>query len=484
MKKIICLIMILWMAAFSSATIIHIPADYPTIQQGINASADGDTVLVQPGTYVENLVLDSVNVTLGSLFLITEDTSYITTTIIDGDSSDAVVTFLHNIDSTACITGFTIQNGFSNSTGAGIVCRYGASPTISSNLIKDNISSGCSGVLSLQSNPVIANNTIINNRGDEGIGICSINPDGQIIVNNIISNNEDWNQGGHGGGIYVYSGVNLTLSNNIISQNEIYECGAIYIQSSDGIINNNLVTYNISSIGGAIAVQSSMLEIYNNTFSNNYSEYEVGGFAVRETSSVVFYNNICWGDSSLFPYGAKEIWVDDLSYIQSSYNNIQDTLWPGVGNLSVDPLFCDPGNGDFHLMFMLCDDTLDSPCIDAGDPDIADSLLDCSWGLGGWRSDMGAYGGGGDLSDLCQYVVGDANNSGEFNGLDVIYGVAYFKGGLPPPYECECTPGNVWYVAGDVNASCNYNGLDITYAVAYFKGGSHPEPCADCPPAN
>jgi hypothetical protein len=45
-------------------------------------------------------------------------------------------------------------------------------------------------------------------------------------------------------------------------------------------------------------------------------------------------------------------------------------------------------------MFTACGDPYDSPCIDAGHPDILDSLLDCSWGLGGLRSDMGAYGGG------------------------------------------------------------------------------------------
>ncbi len=84
----------------------------------------------------------------------------------------------------------------------------------------------------------------------------------------------------------------------------------------------------------------------------------------------------------------------------------------------------------------------------------------------------------------CEYAVGDVNDSGSLNGLDVTYGVAFFKGGSVPPYECECTPGNTWYVAGDVNASCSYNGLDITYLVNYFKGGSDVEPCADCPPIN
>jgi plastocyanin len=82
----------------------------------------------------------------------------------------------------------------------------------------------------------------------------------------------------------------------------------------------------------------------------------------------------------------------------------------------------------------------------------------------------------------CDYVVGDVNNSGGYNGLDVTYGVNYFKGGPPPPYECECTTGNSWFVAGDVNASCSYNGLDVTYGVSYLKGGPAPQPCADCPP--
>lgn len=91
-------------------------------------------------------------------------------------------------------------------------------------------------------------------------------------------------------------------------------------------------------------------------------------------------------------------------------------------------------------------------------------------------------GGGGGTGAGCDYVVGDVNNSGGYNGLDITYGVSFFKGGPLPPYTCECTPGNSWYVAGDVNASCSYNGLDITYGVSYFKGGAGPNPCADCPP--
>ncbi len=82
----------------------------------------------------------------------------------------------------------------------------------------------------------------------------------------------------------------------------------------------------------------------------------------------------------------------------------------------------------------------------------------------------------------CDYVVGDVNGSDTYNGLDITFGVAYFKGGTPPAFECECPTGNTWFVSGDVNGSCSYNGLDITYGVSYLKGGSALQPCPDCPP--
>ncbi|UCC78825.1 MAG: serine hydrolase [Candidatus Zixiibacteriota bacterium] len=85
------------------------------------------------------------------------------------------------------------------------------------------------------------------------------------------------------------------------------------------------------------------------------------------------------------------------------------------------------------------------------------------------------------LRSICDYVTGDVNGSDSYNGLDITYGVAFFKGGPAPTYECECPPHGTWFVSGDVNGSCSYNGLDITYGVAYFKGGPAPIPCPDCP---
>jgi hypothetical protein len=89
---------------------------------------------------------------------------------------------------------------------------------------------------------------------------------------------------------------------------------------------------------------------------------------------------------------------------------------------------------------------------------------------------------------LCPYIPGDANGNGTFNGLDLTYLVAYFKGGPPPPGPnchpyCPNQP-DPFYAAADFNGDCEVNGLDITFFMAFSKG-RYPNIryCPDCPPA-
>jgi WD40 repeat protein len=89
-------------------------------------------------------------------------------------------------------------------------------------------------------------------------------------------------------------------------------------------------------------------------------------------------------------------------------------------------------------------------------------------------------------SSGCQYVAGDINGNGSANGIDVTFGVAFFKGGTPPPIDCNppCVGvADPFYAAGDVNGNCAFNGIDITFYVAYLKGL---QPallfCQSCPP--
>jgi hypothetical protein len=175
------------------ARVINVPADYATIQAGIDSSADGDTVLVAPGTYYENINFNGHNIVLGSNFLTTGDTSYIESTIIDGDSVGTVLTFNHGEDSTAALIGFTIKH--SNITGPismGITCQDSVNPFILHNIIKENAGPCGGGIYCYYASPTIENNKIINNSTlrDAGYGggiYCEAsNP---VIRNNLISGN-------------------------------------------------------------------------------------------------------------------------------------------------------------------------------------------------------------------------------------------------------------------------------------------------------
>ena len=149
---------------------------------------------------------------------------------------------------------------------------------------------------------------------------------------------------------------------------------------------------------------------------------------------------------------------------------IMATSYAPAQNYSIDKYVIGGGGGEMSSTGYSVNGTVGQPVI--GPSSSTGYVLNAGFWTGG-----GATGGSG-----CDYAVGDVNNSGGYNGLDITYGVNFFKGGSAPPYECECTPGNTWFVSGDVNSSCSYNGLDITYGVNYFKGGSGPIPCSDCPP--
>ena len=82
MKKYLLLLLCVPLIGIGQTTLL-VPSQYNTIQNAINASVTGDTVLVSPGTYYENINFNGNNIVLASHYLLSNDTSYITSTIID-----------------------------------------------------------------------------------------------------------------------------------------------------------------------------------------------------------------------------------------------------------------------------------------------------------------------------------------------------------------------------------------------------------------
>jgi hypothetical protein len=368
--------------SISKATIINIPADYITIQEGINASSNGDTVLVQPGNYEENINFTGHNITLGSLFLTTGDENYIQQTIIDGDSAGTVVTFDNGETNAAVLTGFTIRAGLAF-FGAGIFCT-GSSPVVSHNIITEN--------------------EAYQQEQGEGGGIAAVYSN-MILLNNVITANYATGAlGGYGGGVSCgYSNI-LFIGNDISGNTAGWGGGGIYCYSSAPTFYNNTITKNRGIFyGGGLYLDEASPMLVNNTFSENIARWVDGGaMYIVNNSNPVITNTILWADSAL--EDGDELYIEFGSPILS-YCNIEGG-WGGTGNIDSFPMFRDPENGDFHLMSTDCGNQDDSPCIDAGDPMIVDSLLDCMGGLGLASSDMGAYGGGDSVSTAITDITG------------------------------------------------------------------------------
>ena len=115
--------------------------DFTTIQEGINASVDSDTVLVYPGTYYENIIYNGKNITVASLELTTNDPAYISSTVIDGQQQQSCVRVM-SFETTAQIQGFTITNGWGSqwyqSDGGGVHVRGAYQQPTSFSITKDS----------------------------------------------------------------------------------------------------------------------------------------------------------------------------------------------------------------------------------------------------------------------------------------------------------------------------------------------------------
>ena len=154
---------------------------YTSIQSAVQSSAHGDTVLVYPGTYMENVNYSGKNITIASLELTTGDPSYRQTTIIDGNHNGATVRSIDPI-SNAGLFGFTIINGsgvdmiYGGATytrGGGIYVNYASSFQLNSCIINDNYASLSGGGVYVRNGTIFMSDCLITrNSSGSGGGIC------------------------------------------------------------------------------------------------------------------------------------------------------------------------------------------------------------------------------------------------------------------------------------------------------------------------
>jgi hypothetical protein len=352
-------------------TIRRVPQDYPTVQAAIDASVDGDTVLVSAGTYAERIDFLHKDITVEGV----EDQS---SPILDGGGVGVVVAMATDPGETPVFRGFTVRNGgddggIDTSGGPALIeyntvtgnffCDGGAveaafsSATIQENLIWGNEQQGCSGGvggggISLRGAgtvSVLDNVIALNSHGSRGGGIGLFAAGAPTIAGNDLYHNSG---GVEGGGISMVNSSNALILNNMIFGNQAAEGGGIYWLVPFGepgprVVNNTIAT-NSATAGLAIFADGYdvMARVENNVLAGPGAStvLHCGDFN-DPNPPVITFNDVFNGGSG------------------PGYGGICSDQTGQNGNISADPLFEDPA-GDFHLR-------RGSPAVDGARNDIA-----------------------------------------------------------------------------------------------------------------
>jgi hypothetical protein len=368
---------------------LNVPLNYPTIQTAINAATNGDIVLVEEGTYMENINFQGKAITVASRFLVDDSLSHINNTIIDGSQpthpdSGSVVKFITGEDTTSVLCGFTITGGsgtfvpanppnppYNLRIGGGICINSNVGARIINNIIEQNIIStndfaagggiysegpGGNGFSIIEDN-IIRNNIADGNTDVSMGGGIFMGGSGRIVRNTIDGNtcsSTNSNISTVGGGVrfWAFVGQDTTfclLEDNIISNNKsVSAAGSAYgggintngctITMRRNIVTKNIVQSNILSVGaglhvGGVGYLENILEC--NLFSqNNYigSGSCYGGGLHIYYSNPIVANNIFYSNEATFGGGIN---VNDNAHPEFRNNVIlSNTATSGGGGIS------------------------------------------------------------------------------------------------------------------------------------------------------
>ncbi|MGB5287500.1 MAG: T9SS type A sorting domain-containing protein [Ignavibacteriaceae bacterium] len=242
-------------------------------------------------------------------------------------------------------------------------------------------------------NKALQNETATFWLGGNGGGLCILGSKG-TFTNNIIQHNEvsAVNSSFSPGVLFDYPPDEVYFRNNIVSHNTFSGAGACYgggfaVWDGSPTIENNLFEKNKATFGGGgwIGDAFSFAKIINNTIIKNHAEQKGGAIYTKSAAPTVM-NSILWNNHA--PEGS-EIYVESGT-IDVTYSDVMGG-WAGTGNINANPML-------ISLFSLL---KHNSPCIDAGNPDVIYNDPESPWhsgyamfpARGLVRNDMGAYGG-------------------------------------------------------------------------------------------
>ena len=283
---------------------------FASIQALIDAASPGDTILIEPGTYEGTINFQGKDVVVGSLFLTTGDSSYISQTIIDAKQSGSVVKFENSEGAGAVLSGLTLTGGYAVEGGG--IYSVGASPTLSHLRIIDNHTYNCEegeyfraaagGGIYMEAGEANISKVMVsgNSSENEGGGIHMTNADPILNLVTVQNNTATL----LGGGMFVRSS-GPSLSRVAVIENEAETGAGIYLTTFSNLdLENVVLGDNTASIeGGGLFFNNSEANFVNATFARNTAMINGGSMFMSAGSIVEIWNSILWsGDPEEISY--------------------------------------------------------------------------------------------------------------------------------------------------------------------------------------
>lgn len=292
-------------------------SSFLTIQFAINTSQSGDSIIVSPGTYQENINFSGKNIKVCSHYIYSSDTLDIVNTKIDGGANGfPVVRFISGENINAHLNGFTIQNGLvaQSLTGAGIhIHNWGTSPTLK--------------------NLIVKNNNLINQ--GEGAGITVFNTEAVTTINNVkILNNVSLS--GVGGLKVHASNISMT---NVEFRNNTGIISAFVRSIGAGSTDNffyPLINILVANNNGSLCVSGSGLVFMNSTiFNNNGGIVLAGNSAILNSivgsSHTITNQGILAIENSLIKDGESSI-INPIAAMLTYQDNLSGSIFFNANN--------------------------------------------------------------------------------------------------------------------------------------------------------
>jgi len=312
-----------------SQNVINVPSDYSTIQVALTNASTNDTILVQPGTYYENIIWPATN----SIKLISAGDS--SNTIIDGSEINTVISILSNVvDTTTIIKGFQIINGGNVQDGGGFLLNNSGLKLKNCLISKNSVTHCGGGIHSLNSNLIIEKSCFIENVANVVGGAIFIENGSLVIINSFLTGNTANNSGG----LNAANCDSLLISGCAFFKNYatngssggggIHYCNSVIIHETK-VLSNYANNY-----CGGILIRNSQIEISKSVICDNFAKNEAGGIyismsgpEVSITKTTIARNSSGLSGSGLYLYtnSTEDDCGEVLTYC-NIVNNLVTTL--------------------------------------------------------------------------------------------------------------------------------------------------------------